>query len=96
MKLTTLFDNNGEFVVTGEVGPIKGAVNRDKNIDPLHPGGQISAGLGPRRQCDRQPVCRDAPGIAGRQCRFEAERASSRFINSPAGTATASPCKAIC
>lgn len=34
MKLTTLFDK-GEFVVTGEVGPIKGAVNRDKNIDPL-------------------------------------------------------------
>ena len=33
MKLTALFDK-GEFVVTGEVGPIKGAVNRDKNIDP--------------------------------------------------------------
>jgi len=33
MKLTSLFDR-GEFVVTGEVGPIKGAVSRDKNIDP--------------------------------------------------------------
>jgi 5,10-methylenetetrahydrofolate reductase len=33
MKLTSLFDQ-GEFVVTGEVGPIKGAVSRDKNIDP--------------------------------------------------------------
>jgi 5,10-methylenetetrahydrofolate reductase len=33
MKLTNLFDR-GEFVVTGEVGPIKGAVSRDKNIDP--------------------------------------------------------------
>jgi methylenetetrahydrofolate reductase (NADPH) len=33
MKLTSLFDK-GEFVVTGEVGPIKGAVNRDKSIDP--------------------------------------------------------------
>jgi 5,10-methylenetetrahydrofolate reductase len=33
MKLTELF-NKGEFVVTGEVGPIKGAVNRDKSIDP--------------------------------------------------------------
>ena len=34
MKLTSLFDK-GEFVVTGEVGPIKGAVNRDKSIDPV-------------------------------------------------------------
>jgi methylenetetrahydrofolate reductase (NADPH) len=34
MKLTSLFDK-GEFVVTGEVGPIKGAVNRDKTIDPV-------------------------------------------------------------
>ncbi|MGD9369034.1 MAG: methylenetetrahydrofolate reductase [Desulfobacteraceae bacterium] len=33
MKLTTLF-NKGEFVVTGEVGPIKGAVSRDRNIEP--------------------------------------------------------------
>jgi len=33
MKLTSLFDK-GEFVVTGEVGPIKGTVNRDKSIDP--------------------------------------------------------------
>lgn len=33
MKLTTLFDE-GTFVVTGEVGPIKGAVSRDKRIDP--------------------------------------------------------------
>jgi methylenetetrahydrofolate reductase (NADPH) len=33
MKLTTLFDQ-GTFVVTGEVGPIKGAVSRDKRIDP--------------------------------------------------------------
>jgi methylenetetrahydrofolate reductase (NADH) len=33
MKLTSLFDK-GTFVVTGEVGPIKGAVSRDKTIDP--------------------------------------------------------------
>ncbi len=33
MKLTTLFDK-GEFVVTGEVGPIKGAISRDKSIEP--------------------------------------------------------------
>jgi len=33
MKLTDLFDS-GTFVVTGEVGPIKGAVSRDKRIDP--------------------------------------------------------------
>lgn len=33
MKLTSLFDNN-EFVITGEVGPIKGAISRDKNIEP--------------------------------------------------------------
>ncbi len=33
MKLTSLFDK-GEFVITGEVGPIKGAINRDKSIEP--------------------------------------------------------------
>lgn len=33
MKLTTLFDKN-EFVITGEVGPIKGAILRDKSIEP--------------------------------------------------------------
>jgi len=33
MKLTTLFDK-GEFVITGEVGPIKGAIHRDKSIEP--------------------------------------------------------------
>ena len=33
MKLTELFDK-GEFVITGEVGPIKGAINRDKSIEP--------------------------------------------------------------
>ena len=33
MKLTTLFAN-GDFVITGEVGPIKGAINRDKSIEP--------------------------------------------------------------
>jgi 5,10-methylenetetrahydrofolate reductase len=33
MKLTTLFDR-GEFVITGEVGPIKGAIHRDKSIEP--------------------------------------------------------------
>ncbi len=33
MKLTTLFDK-GEFVITGEVGPIKGAISRDKSIQP--------------------------------------------------------------
>ncbi len=32
MKLTTLFDK-GEFVITGEVGPIKGAVSRDTSIE---------------------------------------------------------------
>ena len=34
MKLTTLFDK-GEFVITGEVGPIKGALSRDKDIEPI-------------------------------------------------------------
>jgi methylenetetrahydrofolate reductase (NADPH) len=33
MKITELFDS-GTYVVTGEVGPIKGAVSRDKKIDP--------------------------------------------------------------
>ena len=33
MKLTTLFDK-GDFVITGEVGPIKGAIHRDKSIEP--------------------------------------------------------------
>ncbi len=33
MKLTTLFDNH-QFVITGEVGPIKGAIHRDKSIEP--------------------------------------------------------------
>jgi len=33
MKLTTLFDK-GQFVITGEVGPIKGAIHRDKSIEP--------------------------------------------------------------
>jgi methylenetetrahydrofolate reductase (NADPH) len=33
MKLTTLFEK-GEFVITGEVGPIKGAIHRDKSIEP--------------------------------------------------------------
>lgn len=33
MKVTNLF-KKGVFVVTGEVGPIKGAVSRDKNIHP--------------------------------------------------------------
>lgn len=33
MKLTTYFDK-GTFVITSEVGPIKGAVSRDKSIDP--------------------------------------------------------------
>ena len=33
MKLTNLFDK-GEFVITGEVGPIKGAIHRDKSIEP--------------------------------------------------------------
>ena len=33
MKLTSLFDK-GEFVITGEVGPIKGAIHRDKSIEP--------------------------------------------------------------
>ena len=34
MKLTTLFDR-GEFVITGEVGPIKGAISRGKTKEPL-------------------------------------------------------------
>jgi len=33
MKITNLF-NKDVFVVTGEVGPIKGAISRDKNINP--------------------------------------------------------------
>ena len=33
MKLTTLFEK-GEFVITGEVGTIKGAIHRDKSIEP--------------------------------------------------------------
>ena len=33
MKITELF-NKGEFVVTGEVGPVKGSVPRDGNIEP--------------------------------------------------------------
>ena len=33
MKLTELFDKD-EFVVTGEVGPVKGAIPRDKNFVP--------------------------------------------------------------
>ncbi|WP_457551715.1 methylenetetrahydrofolate reductase [Desulfobacula sp.] len=33
MKLTTLFEK-GDFVITGEVGPIKGAIHRDKSIEP--------------------------------------------------------------
>ena len=34
MKLAELF-NKGEFVITGEVGPVKGTVPRDKKIDPV-------------------------------------------------------------
>ena len=34
MKLTELF-SKGEFVITGEVGPVKGTVPRDKKIDPV-------------------------------------------------------------
>ena len=33
MKLDELF-NNGKFVVTGEVGPVKGAIPRDENFVP--------------------------------------------------------------
>ena len=33
MKLSTYFDK-GEFVVTGEVGPIKGAIPRDRAVVP--------------------------------------------------------------
>ncbi len=33
MKLTSLF-NEGKFVVTSEVGPIKGAISRDKSVEP--------------------------------------------------------------
>lgn len=33
MKITELF-NKGEFVVTGEVGPVKGAVSRDRSLEP--------------------------------------------------------------
>ncbi len=35
MKLATLFEN-GDFVITGEVGPIKGAIHRDKTIEPVY------------------------------------------------------------
>ena len=34
MKLTELF-NKCEFVITGEVGPVKGTVPRDEKIDPV-------------------------------------------------------------
>lgn len=34
MKLTEIF-NNGVFVVTGEVGPVKGAIPRDPSIVPI-------------------------------------------------------------
>jgi 5,10-methylenetetrahydrofolate reductase len=34
MKLTDLYCQ-GQFVITGEVGPIKGAVSRDRNIEPV-------------------------------------------------------------
>ncbi|MEJ2040721.1 MAG: methylenetetrahydrofolate reductase, partial [Desulfosarcinaceae bacterium] len=33
MKITDLF-KRGEFVITGEVGPIKGALSRDRSIEP--------------------------------------------------------------
>ena len=33
MKLGELFDK-GKFVVTGEVGPVKGAIPRDNNVIP--------------------------------------------------------------
>lgn len=33
MKLSEVF-NRGEFVITGEVGPIKGAVSRNKRLEP--------------------------------------------------------------
>jgi len=33
MKLSTYFDK-GEFVLTGEVGPIKGAIPRDRAVVP--------------------------------------------------------------
>ena len=33
MKLTELFDKD-KFVVTGEIGPIKGALSRDKSFEP--------------------------------------------------------------
>lgn len=33
MKLSEVFDR-GEFVITGEVGPIKGAVSRNKRLEP--------------------------------------------------------------
>ena len=33
MKLSNLFDQ-GKFVVTGEVGPVKGAIPRDNNFIP--------------------------------------------------------------
>jgi hypothetical protein len=33
MKLGELFDK-GEFVVTGEVGPVKGVIPRDENFVP--------------------------------------------------------------
>ena len=71
MKLTSLFDK-GEFVITGEVGPIKGAINRDKAIEPgcaieafqLH---QHVHGV----NVTDKPVRGDAAGIPGRQCQAQ-------------------------
>jgi hypothetical protein len=33
MKLTELY-GQGEFVIMGEVGPAKGSISRDRNIEP--------------------------------------------------------------
>lgn len=33
MKLTELY-REGKFVITGEVGPVKGSISRDRNIEP--------------------------------------------------------------
>jgi methylenetetrahydrofolate reductase (NADPH) len=95
MKLTTLFDNNA-FVVTGEVGPIKGAVNRDKNIDATctREAKYLQGWVHAVNVTDNQSAVMRLGSLAASVTLNR--RAWNRSINSPAGTATASPCKAIC
>ena len=67
MKITDLF-NKGEFVITGEVGPIKGAVvARQEHRASLCPGSRFPQRARSCRERHRQPVGGHAPGIAGGQ-----------------------------